>query len=132
MITQATTGRRRAKTPAILVIGGGRAITEYLDRHLRSRAACEIVTAALPSDALRQVARRPVPLVICDDSAPSMRSFQLMGEIKALSPETHVVLIVPTGSLDQERRAKQAGADTYIPSTFAFKRLLPILDDVLV
>jgi DNA-binding NarL/FixJ family response regulator len=106
-------------------------MTEYLDRQLRDRRPCEIVIATLPSDALRQVARRPVPLVICDDTSPSMRSFQLMGEIKALSPETHVVLIVPSGSLEQERRAKRAGADTYIPSTFAFKRLLPILDDVL-
>jgi hypothetical protein len=35
-------------------------------------------------------------------------------------------------SLDQERRAKAAGADTYLPSSFAFKRLQILLEDILV
>jgi hypothetical protein len=43
-----------------------------------------------------------------------------------------VVLVVPSGSLDQERRAKAAGADTYLPSSFALKRLQILLEQILV
>jgi DNA-binding NarL/FixJ family response regulator len=106
-------------------------ITDYLGRYLCAHTGCEIVTAMMPNDILRQIAERPVPVVICDDTAPSMRTFELMGEIKARSPQTQVVLIVPSGSSDQERRAKAAGADMYVPHSFAFKHLQRILDDVL-
>lgn len=124
------TARRRGRSPAIIVTGGGRILTDYLKHQLAQHAACEIVTAALPSEALRQVAQRPVPLVICDDTAPSMCSFQLMSEIKQSSPKTQVVLVVPSGSADQERRAKAAGADAYLPFTFALKRLQAIVHDL--
>jgi DNA-binding NarL/FixJ family response regulator len=70
-------------------------------------------------------------MVICADSAPSMRSFELIGEIKQQSPQTHIVLVVPSGSPDQERRVLAAGADSYLSSAFVLKRLQTLLDDVL-
>jgi DNA-binding NarL/FixJ family response regulator len=131
MTTQPTAGRRQTKSPAIVMTGGGRLLVESLDYQLQARTTYPTVTALLPDDVLRQIAQRPVPLVICDDTAPSMRDFQLMGEIKALSPQTRVILIVPSGSPDQERRARAAGADAYLPHTFALRRLPSILDDLL-
>ena len=128
MIRQSTSGRR-AKSPAVLVIGGESIISDYLGHRLRP-LPCEVVTARLPSQALQCVTQRPIPLVICDDRAPSMRSFDLMGEIKTRSPATQVVLLVPSGSPDQERRARAAGADAYVPYSFAQKRLAAILDEV--
>jgi DNA-binding NarL/FixJ family response regulator len=131
MTTQPAVSRRRSKIPTIVVVGGGRILPDYLNHQLRNHTTCEIVTARLPSEVLWQLAQQPVPLVICDDTAPGLRSFQLMREIKARSPQTRVVLIVPSGSPDQERRAKAAGADIYLPHAFALKRLQAILDGVL-
>jgi DNA-binding NtrC family response regulator len=123
-------GRRAAKTPAIVVVSAGRTITEFLSslRHLKEY---DIVPAQQASDVLRLIKQRPVPLVVCDDRAPGMRRFDIMSAIKQLSPQTHVVLVVPSGSPDQERRAKAAGADTYLPSNFALKRLQTMLEDIL-
>jgi len=129
-MNQPTLGRRAAKTPAIVVIGGGSSIVDALTARLRQQQYT-VLSALLPSEVLRLLAKRPVPLVVCDDSAPGMRSFGIMTEIKQRSPQTHVVLVVPSGSPEQERRARAAGADTYVPSTFALKRLQTLLDDVL-
>jgi len=122
--------RRGAKTPAIIVVGATARITDFLYSQLH-RKEYAIVTALLPSEVLRLLSQHPVRLVVCDDSAPGMRSLALMGEIKRLSPQTHVALVVPSGSPEQERRAREAGADTYMPFAFAQRRLHALLDDVL-
>jgi CheY-like chemotaxis protein len=129
-MAQAMLGRRAAKTPAIVVLSEGLAITEFLrsQRRLKEYATVHV---QLPSEVLGLLKQRLIPLVICDDRAPGMRRFDLMSEIKQLSPQTHVVLVVPSGSPEQEHRAKAAGADTYLPSTFALKRLQILLEDVL-
>ena len=121
-------GRRAPKPPAIVVVGDGPTIPDFLSslRYLQKYA---IVAVQLPSELFRMLKQRSIPLVVCDDRALGIRSFDLMGEIKQVSPQTHVVLIVPSGSHDQERRAKAAGADTYLPSNFALKRLQLLLED---
>ena|SRR5215212_6382637 len=129
-MTRPIRGRRSANTPAIVVVGAAPTLTGFLYNLLRKRE-CNIINALLPSEVLGLLTRHHIPLVICDDSAPSMRSFGLMSEIKQRSPQTHVVLVVPSGSADQERRAHAAGADTYVPSPFALRRLQTIIDTVL-
>ncbi|HNP73426.1 MAG TPA: response regulator [Kouleothrix sp.] len=131
-MTQPVVRRRRSKHPMIVVIGGGRILPEYFNQQLRGPASCEIVTAMLPSEVLWRLGRQRVPVVICDDTAPGMRNFQLMREIKARSPQTCVVLVVPSGSPDQEQRAKAAGADVYLPQTFALRRLQLLLDSITI
>jgi CheY-like chemotaxis protein len=130
MMTHSTFGRRAAKIPAIVVVSEGLAITAFLSSQRRLKEYA-IVSVQQPSEVLRLLKQRPVPLVVCDDRALAMRSFELMTAIKQLSPQTHVVLVVPSGSPEQEHRAKAAGADAYLPAMFAHKRLQFLLDDVL-
>lgn len=131
MTTQPQPRRRRRPRHATLILaGGGRVLTEAISRQLGYQSSYEVVLAQLPGEVLRQLTLRNVPLVVCDDTAPCMRSFQLMSEIKACSPETRVVLIVPGGSIDQERRARAAGADEYLAQPFALKRLRSIVAEV--
>jgi DNA-binding NtrC family response regulator len=130
IMTHSILSPRAAKTPAIVVIGDGQTITEFL-RSQRRLKEYAIIRVQLPSEVLRLLKQRPIRLVVCDDQAPGMRSLDLMSEIKQLSPQTHVVLMVPSGSHDQEHRAKAAGADTYLPSMFAHKRLQILLEDIL-
>jgi DNA-binding NtrC family response regulator len=130
MMTRSTVGRGAAKTPAIVVISDGQTIAEFL-RSQRRLKEYAIIRVQLPSEVLRLLKLRPIRLVVCDDRAPGMRSFDLISKIKQMSPQTHVVLVVPGGSHDQEHRAKAAGADTYLPSMFAHKRLQILLEDIL-
>jgi DNA-binding NtrC family response regulator len=123
-------GRRAAKAPAIVVVSEELTITAFLSSQRRLKEYA-IVSVQQPSEVLRLLKQRPVPLVVCDDRALAMRNFDLMSAIKQLSPQTHVVLVVPSGSRDQERRAKAAGADTYMPTAFTDTRLHILLDDVL-
>lgn len=129
-MTRLTLRRRAAKRPAIVVVGPAPTLTDFLNDQPQLREY-PIITALLPSEVIRLLAQRPIPLVVCDDAAPCMRSFGLMAEIKQRSPQTHVVLVVPSGSPDQERRARAAGADTYVSSAFALKRLQSLLEVVL-
>jgi CheY-like chemotaxis protein len=123
-------GRRAAKAPAIVVVSEELTITAFLSSQRRLKEYA-IVSVQQPSEVLRLLKQRPVPLVVCDDRALAMRNFDLMSTIKQLSPQTHVVLVVPSGSPEQERRAKAAGADTYMPTAFVLKRLHLLLEDVL-
>ena len=125
------TTSRRTKASAIVLTGGGRMIDLSLERLLRQHAACDVITAMHAGTLLLQLKKRPVPLVICDDTSPSLRSFALIGDIKALSAQTRVALIVPSGSADQERRATAAGADVYVPYGRALRLLPSIIDDLL-
>jgi hypothetical protein len=59
---------RHRKTSAIIVICGGRMIDTYFNHQPPKPKLCEIVGVTQASDALRQVAQRPVPLVICADA----------------------------------------------------------------
>jgi len=122
--------RRARKTPAVIFVGEAPTITNVLYSQLRRRG-WQIVTALLPSEVLRVLSQRPVPLVVCRDGASCLRSFGLISEIKQVSPQTHVALVVPSGSSDQERRAREAGVDTYLPFSFALKRLQALLEEIL-
>lgn len=122
--------RRRPQHATLIVVGGGRVLTETISRQLGNQSSYEVLLAQLPGEVLRQLTVRNVPLVVCDDTAPCMRSFQLMSEIKACSPETRVVLVVPGGSIEQEQRARAAGADEYLAQPFALKRLRGIVAEV--
>lgn len=126
---QPTPGRRATKLPTVVAVGVAQAIADVLYSWARQEGYA-LVHACLSCDVLRVLRQRPVPLVVCDDSAPSMRSFELMTQIKQHSPTTHVVLIVPSGSPEQERRAREAGADTYLASLFALKHLRAIVKDI--
>ena len=123
--------RRRPQITTVIVVGGGPALTEFIHRSLgQHEEQPEVITTMLPSELMQQLRRRNVPLVVCDDSAPCLRSFQMLGEIKARSPHSRVALIVPGGSAEQEQRARLAGADEYLPQAFALKRLRTIIDEL--
>jgi DNA-binding NtrC family response regulator len=130
MSTRPRQRRRASKTPAVIFVGEASTITNVLYGQLRRRG-WQLVTALLPGEVLRVLSQQPVPLIVCRDGTPCLRSFGLIGEIKQLSPQTHVALVVPSGSLDQERRAREAGVDTYLPFSFALKRLQGLIDDLL-
>lgn len=122
--------RRRSQTTTVIVVGGP-ALTEFIHRSLgRHDQLPDVIATMLPSELMQQLTRRHVPLVVCDDSATCLRSFQLLGEIKARSPHSRVALIVPGGSAEQEQCARRAGADEYLPQAFALKRLRTIIDEL--
>jgi len=101
-----------------------------LDSLLRQNPEYTLVHVVHASDIFKHIAQRIVPLIIIDDSTVGIGSFALLHEIKRMSPDTRIVLIVPSTSPAQQRRAQEAGADYYMAQAFASYRLASIIGTV--
>ena len=81
--------------------------------------------------ALAHLALRPVPLLITDHNMPHMTGVDLARAVKAVAPETVVVLITAYDTLELEKRAHAAGVDHYLAKPFPFDRLEQIVSAAL-
>lgn len=113
-----------AQPPAILVVDDDPATLTLLKFSLRKLAPTyAIVTAEHGSGALRHLAERPIPLLITDYLLPDMDGLQLVAQLKALSPETYVVLASADDTLEVKRRAKEQGVDLFLSKLDLLQRL---------
>src|SRR5204863_1071761 len=86
-----------------------------------------ILTAEYAQSALRQLAERPIPLLITDYLLPDMDGVQLVAAVKAASPATYVVLTSADDSATLRQQAQEQAADLFL----AKLDLLASLEDVL-
>ena len=82
-------------------------------------------------EALRQLALRPVPLLITDYNMPEMNGVDLARAVKEVSPDTAVLLISAYGTPELERRVHEAGVDYYLTKPFSLDRLEQIVHTTL-
>ncbi len=121
-----------ARNPAIVLVEDEPDILIILHRLMRDlTGGYDIVTVSGGSDALAQIALRPVPLVITDYNMPGMNGLQLAAAIKETSPETRVVMITAYATAELEKRAREQRVDYYMPKPFPLDRLEQIVRDVL-
>lgn len=127
-----TSNRRSQRlTPAIILVGDIYKLANLLERKLRQNPGFTLIHALYLSDILKHIAKRVIPLMIIDDTTAGIDSFALLHEIKRVSPDTRILLIVPSASQAQEQRARAAGADFYLAQTFASYQLGSIIEAVI-
>lgn len=74
----------------------------------------KITQAASVDDAIGKVKKYAVNLVLSDYKMPGRTGFDLLTEVKSLSPETDVVLMTAFGTIEGAVAAMRAGAFDYI------------------
>jgi DNA-binding response OmpR family regulator len=129
----AHTSNRRSQrfNPAIILVGDIHKLANMLERKLRQSSEYTLIHALYLSDILKHITKRIIPLMIIDDTTAGIDSFALLHEIKRISPDTRILLIVPSASQAQEQRARAAGADYYMAQTFASYQLGSIIEAVI-
>jgi CheY-like chemotaxis protein len=122
----------QSRHPAVLLVDDDSAVVMLLHRVLRDlEIGHDIITTSNGREALAQLARRPVPLVIADYSMPDMNGLELTDTIKAQSGRTRVVLMTAFATATLEQQALAHHVDYYLPKPFALAAFEQIVHEAL-
>ncbi|MFO7838187.1 MAG: sigma-54 dependent transcriptional regulator [Desulfosalsimonadaceae bacterium] len=78
----------------------------------------EVETAADGQEALDKLEKTPFDLLFVDIKMPGMDGLELLDRVKALYPDTFVVIITAYGSIDSAVKAMKSGASEYLLKPF--------------
>jgi two-component system KDP operon response regulator KdpE len=88
-------------------------------------------TARNAEEALAYVRERPVDIVLLDINMPGIGGVEACGRIRAVAPQTGIVMLTVRDSEDDKVLALEAGADDYVTKPFHFRELVARLRSVL-
>ncbi|MEJ5359604.1 MAG: sigma-54 dependent transcriptional regulator [Desulfobacterales bacterium] len=81
--------------------------------------------------ALERIRERPFALVFTDIKMPDIDGLELLGAIKALRPETAVVMVTGHGTMESAIQAMKAGSCDYLQKPFKLPVLKEIVERIL-
>jgi len=82
-------------------------------------------------EALHYVRERPVDLVLLDINMPEIGGVEACQRIRALAPQTGIVMLTVRNTEDDKVKALEAGADDYITKPFRLRELIARMRAVL-
>jgi two-component system, NtrC family, response regulator HydG len=88
----------------------------------------QVAKAADALEALALLEQQEFDLALVDIKMPGMDGVELLGRIKAGSPETLVVIITAYGSIESSVEAMKAGASDYLLKPFDPEQLMLLLE----
>jgi len=117
-------------TPSILIVDDKQSLREMLDI-LLTREGYEVFTAASGLEALELFKKNIFYVVLTDIVMKPMDGLSLLKEIKALRPQTEVIMISGYANPDTAVEAMNEGAYDLIPKPFINKDLVQVIRDAL-
>ncbi len=95
------------------------------------REGYEVRTASNGREALDLVRREPVHVIISDVKMPDMSGIDLLREVRAVAPDTAIVMMTAFATVDTAREAFKLGADDFVQKPFDVDELKTIVRRVL-
>lgn len=114
--------------PSILVVDDNPMIVHVL-RSLLQAQQFDVVCAVNGEDALQQLSKREVDVIICDVMMPKMDGYELHHSVRSKAELAHIPFVFLT-ALDDEReklKGHESGADDYLTKPFDPQTLLAIV-----
>ena len=111
----------------ILLVDDDSSLRRVLEYHLQD-AGYEVLAASDGGAAFDLFTETEVDLVITDVMMPEIDGVELLRRIKAMSPETAVVVITAYGSIENAVAAMKLGAYDYITKPFNREELLVMVE----
>ncbi len=116
--------------PSVLVVDDEENILFGLRKAL-SRRGWEVLEASSVEEAREVIRTRPVEVVLTDVRMEGESGIVFLQEVKALRPETHVVVMTARGSEDMENEVLSLGAEAYLEKPFDLNYLDQVLRKLL-
>lgn len=113
----------------ILIVDDERVVRESL-YHWFSREGYETGTAENGEEALQKLAKENFDTLFVDMKMPGMGGFELLQTVKALYPDTAVVIITAYGSIDSAVQAMKIGASDYLLKPFKPDQLSLVMEKI--
>jgi two-component system, NtrC family, response regulator PilR len=114
----------------ILVVDDEKSMREFLEIMLR-KEDYKVSLAPNGEEVLRIIERDIFDLVLLDIRMPKMDGIAVLKKIKALSPETVVIMITAYASADTAIKAMKEGAYDYITKPFKVEEIKLIIKNAL-
>lgn len=108
--------------PTILIVDDEERVCHMLSEFL-SRKGYEVCTALSGEEALRLVEQRPPDLILLDVKMPGLDGLQTLARIKAIAPDTGVIMVTALQDEETGKQAMQLGAADYITKPFSLEYL---------
>jgi DNA-binding NtrC family response regulator len=122
--------KQEMSAPSVLVVDDDDAILDMV-KDLLSDAGYGVQTANSAEDALAFTREHECDAVLTDIQMPGKGGLELLAELRALRPDTPVVLMSAFGSIRSAVAAMRAGALDYVTKPFEAEDLLAALERAL-
>ena len=122
---QITKDKHMRNSIKILVIDDEPLMTVTIQDALISEGY-QVVTAQTGRKGLDLFGQNQTDILITDLKLPDMDGIEILKEVKARNPETHVIVITAYGSIDSAVTAMKEGASDYLTKPFSMDELLLI------
>jgi two-component system, OmpR family, KDP operon response regulator KdpE len=113
-----------------LVVDDDPAFRQGLRASLKSNGYCAYM-APNGEEALRQICQQPIDLVLLDLNMPGIGGVETCRRIRAIAPQSGILMLTVRDSKDDKILGLEAGADDYLTKPFHFEELLARLRAVL-
>ncbi|HEY4743961.1 MAG TPA: sigma-54 dependent transcriptional regulator [Desulfuromonadaceae bacterium] len=114
----------------ILVVDDELSMREFL-AILLEREGYQVTSAANAAEALELLENGLFDLVVSDVQMPGLSGIELLGRIKALAPDTAVLMITAFSAAEQAVEAMKLGAYDYIAKPFKIEEIKQLVKNAL-
>ncbi len=90
-----------------------------------------VLTAGDGNEAIQQLSRGRVDLIVTDLQMPGMKGRELLDLVRVREPNLPVIIITAFGSIDGAVDAMRAGAYYFLSKPFSMEQLLTVLEEAL-
>ena len=115
--------------PRILIVDDETEITEILSDLLSAKNECE--AAGTAEEALDRLREREFQLVISDITMPGMSGLEMLPQAKRASPNTVIVMISGTQTVESAIGALRLGAFDYLMKPFDLRQVEAVVNRAL-
>jgi DNA-binding response OmpR family regulator len=109
-------------SPRILVVDDDEVTLDFVELGLRYEGF-DVWRALDGQEALRQVERRRMDLIVLDLNLPSLDGVEVCQRMRQRD-DTPIIMLTARADVDERVAGLEAGADDYLPKPFKFKELL--------
>ena len=114
----------------VLVIDDELGLRDMLSFSLSDRGY-KVDSAAHGDEGLKLIAAGDYDLVVCDIMMPGKNGVDVLREIRALRPNTQVIMATGYATMETAAESIQLGAFDYIAKPYGIDQLCTIFDDAL-
>lgn len=116
----------------ILIVENHNGLRRSLGQWLKSLyPQTEILEAETGEQALRQVWKYPVNVILMDIGLPGMNGIEATREIKKIAPDIQIIMVTIEDSNISRDAAELAGANGYINKRRLHQELMPVLNQFM-
>jgi len=116
--------------PNVLVVDDDPGVCKYL-KNLLSQKHYKVVAADCGREAIKSVNQTAFDLVLLDLSLPDLEGYAVMDRIKQKNPESIVIIITGSASIESAIKALRKGAYDYLRKPFEQEELLKTTENAL-